>query len=578
MYINRVVQKGDIENKNKFKNFVERNNEFYNKKKLRLNERIQKIRTETDNQLYSIPNKKHFDKNEIRNPEEFFSDQKNFVLQKNKNLENQREEIVKQTNITNNNYIPEINKNSKNIAENLMNFDKSEVFQRLHNQKNNKNKNQIFSDIAKGNINEEKDLNNPHCFVNKKTINENTEMEKVAKIQEKDLLSIKKGKTPGKNYFNLKKENSKNKLQLIGLKINKKHLQEISSKLHDEAKKKLLRNEERVHKMYDNEVPDLICKQTKIMNIQKFLNEFKLEIKKFFDKKNSLKISDEENVQKNLNSIEDFNTFIINLEDYCNLLENLGFIKNNYDTLNPYINSHESQDEKKNFVFLQSKKPEEKKAELIRKIFRKEAKLIKDSWNILLSSKLEFSPQLNKNPTQIKPNEEENIDVNSVLTFLCVIQGYLKGDLKLQADTEHNQIKQLNGINKFKGLNNKIKINPLGSIGRFNSTKRINFKNNLFVSKENLKSFENPKLINTNPDLELKRDKSDFSRMRNKLILSDDENNYKTQNNIKNLNNIDENIPLTTTGEVNKFKRIKSKDSNQNQFLIRSIEGIFFIF
>ncbi len=364
---------------------------FSIKKKLRLNEKIQKISEESNNSVYAIPNKKTFDKQKLRNPEKFWEDQKNFVLQKQQYIDNQRGEIIKKTELESKNHIPEINKNSRNIAENR-NYEKenkNEVFDRLHNVKNNKNKQELFSEVDK----KEKD------FKDKKfDINSNKNKIELNKTN-KNNTQIKNSEM--KNFLTEPAMNTKNKN-----KRQKEEIENYCNKLNDEAKKWLLRNEERVRKIYNKEDQDVQCKNTKILNLKKFINSFNKAIKKLLIKNfNDIEREEIENhinlkydfISENKNVYDDYNlnNSKLNFSEYCALIKNLGFIKYDYETIkynlenneDSLLRENEDYSNKKDLKSLNEKliNPN-KKSILIKKQIKKESKLVLDSWKILSSN------------------------------------------------------------------------------------------------------------------------------------------------------------------------------------------------
>lgn len=553
IYINRVVQKSDQDNKNKFNSFLERNNEFFNKKKLRLNEKIQKISDETYSDLYAIPNKKVFNKDELRNAQQFFEDQKNFVLQKQQYVEAEREEKLKKNIIESQNNIPEINKNSKNIAEKKIN-DKTQVFERLHNQKNYKEKQMILNEITsianaennnhKNNVIKEVDNNNN---LNKNLSNENGNFS-----TNKTSAILKKLGINTKRFSHVKPA-----LKLKGFKKPKIQMQSYSNKLHDDAKKLQSKMEERKKLIFNKEAPDLQCKKTKLMNIEKFIKSYNRNIKRIIKQKN---YNNENQINNNTN---DFKNAKIDFNDYCKLLHNMGFIKHDCETIkfnlenNNYEKSEEANytDKKLDLKDLNEKLVNpNKKQKLMQKLIKTEARLVFDSWNVLIS-KAPKAQQINE------ISEIEEVDQKEVLIFLCVLQGFLKGDVEKISKEEENEMQQIKQekINRDK-FDGKINIENKLNKSSKSVEKSETFKANLLRNAANNK---------VDHSIEIKNGLySDINKIRNNLVLSDDEDNAENKCEFENYNAIN--------GEFNKFKRVKSKDSI-NKFLRKSSESNFFI-
>lgn len=538
MYINRVVQKGDNENNsNKFNNFVDRNNEFFNKKKLRLNEKIQKLSNEANSESYPIPNKKVFDKAELRNAQEFYETQKNFVLQKQQNLEVQRDEALKKSKIEEHGHIPEINQHSRIMVENKkknLNEKSEEVFSRLHNQKNARNKQQIFEEKHNHNYNNSKDLN-----VKSLDNNDNSRIDNYLKENKvHKAKSAQRRSLPG-TYTKMPK--------LKGVKRNKAEMQGYSSKLHNDARKWLERNDERVKKQYEKPVEDLQTKKNKVMNIKRFVQAYEiaankiLQAKKNFNQINNNEyltnkinnyINNTEEIIKNKNNFSEEETNKFDFADYCDLLYILGFANHNYETLKTHFEFFAEEEldlenlnpnKKNNLVDFNNKEKinsknlkekllnENKKQNLVKKQMHKEAKLLKDSWEILLS---------NRKGSQAL-SELELIEPKEALLFLCVVQGFLKGDLAKVSDEEANEMPI-------------IKINSLYAEMTKAENKLVKEKYDFESAKKNL--HHNAKSVQKN--LQMK------GFLKN--VLAD-----------KDLENSDE------YKEANKFRRVRSKDSYQ---------------
>jgi len=548
IYINRVVQKGDQENKNKFLNFFERNNEFFNKKKLRLNEKIQKISEETNSSLYSVPNKKVFTKQELRNPEQFYEDQKNFMLQKKQNIEVQREEVIKKNELQAHNYIPEINKNSKSIVEKKIGSEKTEVFSRLHNQKTNKTKHQFFDGLS-----DTKNNQTEIIYKNNKKSHNGNPIEN-AKINSN---LVKENQNSLKTYTSISNI-ANNKIILDNndkIKKRDSQIQDHSAKLHEDAKKWLIRNEERKKKFYNNGSRDIQCKQTKILNIKLFIKNFERALKKIIKMKLADKdLGNDEKVNYKAKLENQLDPKILKLDfcDYCFLLRILGFLKHDNDTIKNYLINDSSEElaeksnEKKHFLKDLKLVNPEKKPKLIKQKIKKEALLVKDSWNILVSHSLR--------PNHI--SEYDYVHQKDILIFLCIIQGFLKGDTERLTEEDQKEIKEIKMNNWFS--KNKIDKHKNKKKMKFQSNAKSQEKNgimkgNLKILKCKIANLDNKAWENS--DL-LKKISSNF--------LTDDENNINKAEQM--------NSPSNSTGEFNKFKRIKSKDSI-NKFLKKSMEG-----
>jgi hypothetical protein len=531
MYINRIVQKSDNDNKNKFDNFVERNNDLSNRKKLRLNEKIQKINEDMNKDLYFIPNKKQFNKGELRNYEKFFEDQKNFLIQKKQNIEQQILDNEKKEIIKSNNYIPEIDKKSKNIANKN---NRKDVFNRLHNQINIKNKNKIFEidDLITNEKDKEKDkqIEVKNKSNNKSKINNNINNNNNSSKANKKLNKEKSNKNILEN--NLNKNN---------------HLSIHSNKLHADAKNWLIRNNERTKNIYKENDNDIQCRNTKLINIKKFINDFDEAIKINFL-----------NEANDINLYELNGSINLNYNEYKILLIKMGFLndeKEFYEKLT---------DEENNKIINER---QDKRNKLKEKLLQKDIKLMNDSWNILtLNSNSDREIDLDKE----KEKENNLSNSNDILVFLCFIQGFLKGDSYKINNQEKNDCKDL--------LRNSLYYKSINS----NS---FNIKDNTNLDKKNqrkIKSLDKFK----NKTLNLgKLSKNTYNYNNNNLrslsnkpkIMNNKEYLFNDKKNILSENYLSKNSPFYENNnknqEFNKFKRVKS-NLNKNMLINRkSNEG-----
>jgi len=538
IYINRVVEKSDqSNNKFKFHDFVERNNEYFINKKLRLEQRIQKIAEASSSNISGLPNKKVFERSELRNANEFYENQKNYILQKQQFLEEQRKEQVKRNEFEAHNHIPEIDKNSRKIAKNKQeSLNKNEeVFSRLHNQKINKNKKQIFNDL------DEKD--NKQLSSEKVYMKLNSESPKEESIIKNRSFSLK----------------------LKGVKQNSKDLEVYCNKLHNDAKNKIIRNEKRAEKIYGKKEKEFQSKSSKILNIKIFIANFGKALKdiiqqKIFNKSENIK-NDTLIEQNDLN-------VKLTFADYCSLIEKLSFINYDYQTIQIFLNNNDERDTKENFItkkniFSQRMKllEENKKELLMQKQIKKEAKLIQDSWSILLSN-LSFECEI---------EDIETVEAKEILIFLCVIQGFLKGDSAKNTKIEEDEL-ELIKLNKF--------------LHEINKKESRIFKEKL---KESIMSFKNTdnysksqgKNLPKNYNLEnLPQESSLEQSKKRKVGFSHDEkyfnynvlNHYEQNNKIlDNYNDKELNIPSPRSLEKetnlnnNSYKSKNSENKNYNR-------------
>ncbi len=537
IYINRVAHKSDQDNKAKFCNFVERNNDFFNKKKLRLFEKIKKISDEADLSDHFIPNKKTFTKADLRNPQQFYEDQKNFVLLKAQNIQTQREEKIKLIENETHRHIPEINKYSKNIIERkTCSHKKNEVFIKLYNQRNKKKKKILFDDFEKNNLSEKEnqEANTQNNFNNNPNKNPLDLFKN--KNQENVNYSLSKGKSRNNNKQRL--------FKLKGFKKSKEELQFYSNKLHEDAKKILERKQERIKKIYEKTLPDMQCRKTKLMNVEKFVKTYKIALNKLFRGK-AIQSESRSNYCK---EVDIFFTKLT-LSDYCFILKTLGFIRNDFENIKSVIEMDigeeydlihiERIDHKKEIKekFVNA----DKKTSLLKKQIKKEMKLIKNSWNIISSN--------SDSKKENKILECEVLDSRNILIFLCVIQGYLKGNSNKICENESNEIIKV----KVNNLLKKIQKSNSNLIEEINFDKKSKSQEKNFIMKGNLKIMEHTM---------------------NKLILENSDNYHKNHKQF-----LSEDEHLNICSEVNKnsnfnrFKRIKSKEA-ENKLIENSPESM----
>jgi len=114
----------------KVKSFINRNQEFNVKKKMKLKERIDKLNEEEDITCHGNPNNKILTEKDIRKPEDFLSDNMNYVAKRDTKIAELRSKIVEDTN-KNLSFTPSISDATKKLAE-KRNGENNEVHQRLH--------------------------------------------------------------------------------------------------------------------------------------------------------------------------------------------------------------------------------------------------------------------------------------------------------------------------------------------------------------------------------------------------------------------------------------------------------------
>lgn len=115
-YLNRVNEKGDKESTAKFNNFSLRNKEFREKKKAKLQEKIEKNNAEIDLACTHIPNGKIHQGEDLRKPEEFLNDHLKYYNTRDLNIQQQKENQINTTNSLMKES-PEISKKSKRLAK-----------------------------------------------------------------------------------------------------------------------------------------------------------------------------------------------------------------------------------------------------------------------------------------------------------------------------------------------------------------------------------------------------------------------------------------------------------------------------
>jgi hypothetical protein len=138
MFLNRVVERNDKECTTKFLDFVNRNKEFIDKKKIRLQDKTDKLANEFNQINTGIPNGRVLDKNELRDPNEYLQDQLKYYQTRDMNIKQQQEDIIKNSDSLMK-PVPEISKKSKLLAEKRLGNDSKEVHDRLFNEKLKKN-------------------------------------------------------------------------------------------------------------------------------------------------------------------------------------------------------------------------------------------------------------------------------------------------------------------------------------------------------------------------------------------------------------------------------------------------------
>jgi hypothetical protein len=131
-YLNKVKQRNTNTSKKVFANFFQRNNEYRERKELKLQERIDKLAAD-------IP----FPVKQIENPrslEQFNEDQTRFLAFKEENMKRRKEDQEALETFT---AIPEISKKSREIA--LVNSDDKDVYTRLFQERDKKKKMSILA-------------------------------------------------------------------------------------------------------------------------------------------------------------------------------------------------------------------------------------------------------------------------------------------------------------------------------------------------------------------------------------------------------------------------------------------------
>lgn len=97
-FLDRVKQKSDRSNNQKFQDFQARNKELVSKKEERLKKKAEKYRKEIEDQMYAVPDNKVLDKVDMRNLEDFLKDREKYyhgVEMNNKKKQQDAEEKMK---------------------------------------------------------------------------------------------------------------------------------------------------------------------------------------------------------------------------------------------------------------------------------------------------------------------------------------------------------------------------------------------------------------------------------------------------------------------------------------------------
>jgi hypothetical protein len=454
MFLNRVVEKNDKDATSKFNNFVVRNKEFRYKKSIKLQEKTEKVENEINTYCTGKPNGKIFDKSELRQPDVYLQDQLKYYETRDQMINQLREDIKSKTD-SKIKKVPEISKNSKELAEKklLAENNGKEVYDRLFEDKLQKEKKNVYSE-------------NP----------------------------LEKSKKFGVSLINQPEMKIKRK--------SKEEIQSLIEKLHNDAEDRKVKKEEtqkdklklkEVYKMYDSD-DELTSNSSKLKILEKFVQGYELILNKLFNKKDSL---------------------CINFDEFCIVMLNLGFIRFEHTTLdqnnnNSVENFHTEINEKsvntnlKSFNDTNLNTPcmgmdkkmidEVKKTIIVNKKKKIENKLIKDAWKILSDSTIE----------EENDHNDEKIDTNQLLVFCASLLGLYKGETTEEEKVERRSDQIIttnnNGNEDFSNQNTNI-INSEATNNRKTIEKNL-FKLTTKISspKENHKitSFHNVSFRSTN--------------------------------------------------------------------------------
>jgi hypothetical protein len=414
MFLNRVVEKGDKEATKKFNNFVVRNNEFRDKKTLKLQARTEKVSNEINANCTGKPNGKVFEKAEIRNPQDYLNDQLKYFQTRDINIKQQQEDIKKTTD-SKIQKVPEISKKSKKLAQKRLTSDSTskEVHDRLFQEKLHKEKKDIY--VEK----ENKDKNSLTTGKNKtakKYVHKYTPPEKKSKEEISSLVQ-KLFKDADVRKDN-KNKTAKNKLKL-----------------------------KEVYKMYLSE-DELTSNSSKLKILEKFVQGYELTLNKLFNKKDSLLINFDEfaNLMYNLgflkydhnisSSIGGTHTLINEVleESSKNEINNessVQEIKNNRNSMMTVQTHHKNLDSTVPNNNLTTRGGDLDKAEKEKKKQEKEFNLLKDSWKILSTvnavSNTSNTEDVNTGTIQ-NTHTDDRIDTNQLLVFCSGLLGLYKGE------------------------------------------------------------------------------------------------------------------------------------------------------
>lgn len=266
LFLNRVCEKSDKDCATKFNNFFARNKDFREKKTTKLATKTEKVTAEINATCTHKPNNKDLEKEDLRAPEVFLSDQIKYFNTRDLNINQAKEAILKETNEKMKKK-PEISKNSQKIAKKKLE-DKGQtkpVHDRLHSEKLNK---------AKTHVVKEKDF----------------------KKAKKSIIEYKAPEP---------KKKSKDEISTL---VQKLHYDAEERKMNKEKVQKNKLKIKELYYMYDSE-DELSSQMTIQMILEKFVNNFEISLLNLFNKKDTL---------------------LINFDEFCQLMRAIKFTRYNH--------------------------------------------------------------------------------------------------------------------------------------------------------------------------------------------------------------------------------------------------------
>jgi len=97
-HIQKYLDKNNIDNIDKFNSFMQRNQEYTNKRTMNLQDLIDKSNEEFVKKYHGKPNNKVITQENLRNSKAFMADNLNFVAKKEQKIEELRNKIIEETN------------------------------------------------------------------------------------------------------------------------------------------------------------------------------------------------------------------------------------------------------------------------------------------------------------------------------------------------------------------------------------------------------------------------------------------------------------------------------------------------